>query len=114
MEWITFQGKEISTETADHQHLSNCIWFIEIFWPYSPSSQMTRDELLRAIKDRFNGQILPYRPHIDFTEEIETLKQRGYLGNSFSNGVSLITYRGVVIGEVRQFPDFKVPRDEQL
>lgn len=114
MEWTTFQGKKVSTETVDHQHLSNCIWFIEVFWIDSPMAQAHRQELMQAIKDRFNGQLLPYRPHIDFKEEIYRLREYGYLGKPFSNGVALITYRGVAIGEVRGFPDFKQPKDEQL
>jgi hypothetical protein len=87
---------------------------MEVFWSSSVNSQIMRDELLQAIKDRFNGQILPYRPHVDFIQEIEMLEDYGYLGKPFANGVSLITYKGVVIGEVRQFPDFKSSKDDQL
>lgn len=98
MKWITFQGKEVSTETADHQHLSNCIWFAEVFFG------IPLPEVQQAIRDRFNGQILPYRPHVDFEDEIKGLRDRGHLSKFDVNGVAVITYGGKTIGEIRRFP----------
>lgn len=98
MKWITFQGKEASTETADHQHLSNCIWFLHVFF------HTRNEDIERAIRDRFNGQILPYRPHVDFEMEIEALRMGGHLSEFDVNGVAIITFDGKTIGEVRKFP----------
>jgi hypothetical protein len=104
MKWITFQGKEVSTETADHQHLSNAIWFLEIFFGRQADTQGMIKELEQAIKDRFNGQILPYRPHISHSNEIDVLRQRGYLSDFNDEGIATIEYRQKIIGEIRKFP----------
>jgi hypothetical protein len=69
----------------------------------------------KELSERFNGQLLEYRPHADFEEEIESLRDRGmltYEGSAHDNDevseddpclvfrVELITYCGNVIGRV--------------
>ena len=29
-EWFTFQGKKVTLQTIDHQHLSNCYWYLRV------------------------------------------------------------------------------------
>jgi hypothetical protein len=99
MKWKNFQGKEISTETADHQHLSNVLWYLKIFWPDLYPAHI-REEVIKAIKDRFNGQILPYRPHLDFEVEIQGLKERGLLFEN-DDGTHYIVFEGRIIGDLR-------------
>lgn len=101
--WKTFQGKEVSPDSIDHQHLSNVYWFgvvlfsVKYVW------------VLDILKEKFNGQLLPYRPHISFTQEIEYLENHGHLvWNTLQNtdlrgDVSregIITWNGNRIGEV--------------
>ena len=71
--WGTFNGKTKNVEEIDHQHLSNIYWFFYII----------HNEImmfaLNEIEERFNGQLLDYRPHISFEMEIEFLEKNGYL-----------------------------------
>lgn len=95
--WTTFQGKIVSSDTADHQHLSNCYWY----WKLVGDSKFDSENFLVPIKERFNGQILPYRPHVDFKYEISALRRKGYLkqGDKF-NFKQEIVYNGLIIGEI--------------
>lgn len=97
LNWTTFQGKRVSSDTADHQHLSNCYWF----WKLVGKSKFDSENFLIPIKERFNGQILPYRPHVDFKYEIDALEANGYLKVSDRFGFKRdIIYNGLVIGEI--------------
>lgn len=96
MEWITFQGKKVSTETIDHQHLSNAYWFALII--LNQNSEQLAD-FVNAMKSRFNGQILPYRPHVDFTYEINKLGDMG-LVKMVRNKKYEIVFKGEVVGEI--------------
>ena len=94
--WTTFQGKRVSFKSIDHQHLSNCYWFNRIVRGISDSDLgFVKDELAK----RFNGQLMPYRPHIDFVFEITFLKQHNMLvqTNPFKQE---ILFEGHWIGEI--------------
>lgn len=97
-EWTTFQGKIVSYNTIDHQHLSNTIWYWKILHDLDVS------DAVKVLSDRFNGQLLPYRPHVDFEYEIDMLRDKGFLHSTFSPRVTNIIYKGHVIGEIRTFP----------
>lgn len=85
LEWTTFEGKKCSFVTADHQHLSNCFYH----WKYAVNGY-NEHSIIRmapanlkiiqyAIDKRFDGKLLPYRPHVNFKDEIAALKRAGYL-----------------------------------
>ncbi len=97
MKWTTFKGKEVSSETVDHQHLSNTIWYLHIF------ENRRESELEEALSNRFNGQLLPYRPHIDFEEEITRLWSKDMI-RAAGREVYDIVWQGNVIGEIRKIP----------
>lgn len=92
--WTTFKGKKVTFETIDHQHLSNIYWFRKVCW--DDDSFCKTVEFISA--ERFNGQILPYRPHIDFKEEIGLLRRKGYLFQK-DGGYSIVV-NGKEIGEI--------------
>ncbi len=97
--WTTFQGKQVSFDTVDHQHLSNLIWY----WKVLHDLDVT--DAIAKLSERFNGQLLPYRPHVDFKYEIDALKDRGMIVQpDDAVGWSFITYKGTIIGEIRTFP----------
>lgn len=105
MEWITFQGKKVSTETADHQHLSNVIWFMRIVLGFE--STIKYEPFMKAIADRFNGQLLPYRPHIEFNIEIKFLQSMGVLVGDDKKGWKIV-WEGEQIGEILPFTMIKL------
>jgi hypothetical protein len=96
MKWKTFDGREVDTQVATHQHLSNCIWYLKLVMGYPLSSCA---ECVAAIVERFDNKILPYRPIPWSNDEIRTLIDRGlvYLNDL---GDVLIIVNKKVIGEI--------------
>lgn len=97
--WTTFNGREIVPENLDHQHLSN------IYWYYKLVVEVEHTWVLDVIRERYNGQLLPYAPHVDFTSEIQHLEQKGFLHwHPTSNGeaitVGTIIYNNQTIGTI--------------
>lgn len=100
--WTTFNGRNINPIELEHQHLSNIYWYhklvfnIEHLWA------------LDIIRERFNGQLMPYSPHVDFTPEMEALEQKGYLHwHPTSSGeaitVGIIVFNGQTIGSIWKY-----------
>jgi hypothetical protein len=96
MKQKTFDGRTIDFSEMSHQHLSNCVWFNRIqinFAAYNYNkgkiSDDTTDDALfvmyleqqrvkpyiKVIDERFDGEILPYRPLTSFPQEIEMVKK---------------------------------------
>ena len=75
--WITFD-RIISVEDMTHQHASNIYYFVNYIMSHA-YPQSLKDEVNEIINTRFNGVILPYRPHPDFVGEKNLLKKLGYL-----------------------------------
>jgi hypothetical protein len=110
MKYSTFEGKVIDTKEIGHQHISNIYWFQKIFHGQVHSIIMDR------INNEFNGEILPYKPHPKFTEEINYLENRGMLIWKESNGIRCadIIWNGHVIGEARHIEDVREDIINQL
>lgn len=99
-EWTTFKGKKVTMQTIDHQHLSNCYWFQHVLWGM-PVDHPHLIEIKEVLADRFNGQLLPYRPHIDFKQEIDMLEGRGHLVKDENDPrLTKIFFEGVNVGEI--------------
>ena len=100
--WVTFDGKEAKLSTVDHQHLSNCYWFAKIFAPGRDEGRFFMEKCKKAAYERFNGHLLPYRPHLAFVQEIRELEERDMLRNFPDNPhFKSIVLDGEVIGEIR-------------
>lgn len=98
--WTTFQGKSVSFDTIDHQHLSNCYWFARVIWNV-PETDLHLLHIENKLAERFNGQLLPYRPHRDFGFEINELKRKRYLSHDNQNPNRIIIHNGnYEIGEI--------------
>lgn len=76
--WITFDGRVVTLEEMEHQHMSNIYWFITKILP-NKYSDYIRQDIMLWLKKRFNGLILYYQPHPDFKKEINYLLRKGYL-----------------------------------
>lgn len=94
--WTTWDGRKIPISKLTHQHLSNIIHFMTHINPnYQRHVQYAmKDELI----NRFNGSLLSYMPCADFTEEIDFLKNSGYLVASENIGQYDIIVKGKKIG----------------
>ena len=101
MRWNSFDGCNKEIEDLDDQHLSNIVWYYFLLVPNSEIKDRTLVTIYNEITRRFGEfKILPYRPMVDFTREIEALKDKGYI-----KGIGLnedIIVDGEVIGQVVQ------------
>ena len=108
MTWKTFQGKTASFNTIDHQHLSNCYWFAKIIFGYE-ETDLHLIEISNKLEERFNGQLLPYRPHVNFKMEIDELNKKGFLRYDNNNSNRIIIHNGnYEIGEILLTFDKKI------
>ena len=74
----TFDGREIKISEMTQQHLSNAYYFTILF----SGDFFVAYDYLNELKDRFNGELLPYRPLASFPAEINALKNSKYvIGN---------------------------------
>ena len=96
--WSTFKGKVTTFNTIDHQHLSNIYWYYRIVIR-EPLDSGFLIFVCRVLNERFNGQILEYRPHIECDSEITYLENSGALvwddetetsGKIYFNGIKEI------------------------
>lgn len=103
--WNTFQGRPVSLVSIDQQHLSNVYWYMIIVLGM-PSSELF--QVQEQLDDRYNGQLLPYRPHPSFTHEIQTLNNKGMLLLREESCTDMtiydIIYNETVIGEIVTTP----------
>lgn len=95
MKWTTFDGRVADTDTADHQHISNCVWYSTLFGLPRETTRM----YIEVLKERFENKILPYRAIPWFYSEILGLINLGYIYINDLGDV-LIIVNGKVIGEV--------------
>jgi len=93
-EWTTFNGRKVTLWDIDQQHLSNVYYFNTLIGQQSKNDDFIKI-LQKVLDEKFNGQLLPYRPHRNFYQEIKILEQMGYLN---TNGE--IHVNGVKIGEI--------------
>lgn len=99
---IAFNKKEGDFDKIDHQHLSNCWWFIKVFGENSEAEKYTLEVIKRQLLDRFNGQLMPYHPHIQNKGEIKALEAQGmvFQDPSEHNAFDII-FEGKKIGKIR-------------
>lgn len=102
----TFSGEVKDFDKLEHQHLSNIYWFNKILNLFEPQNIITK------IEKEFNGEILPYRPHPDFKQEILSLEKKGYLvWRTNEKLIADISYKGKIVGE---FKTRNYIRDEKI
>ena len=63
--WTTWDGRNTNMNKIDHQHLSNIYWYNKIV------QKQKANWVFNYLELKFNGQLLPYRPHVRFQEEID-------------------------------------------
>lgn len=102
MKYSTFEGKQVDTNEIGHQHLSNIYWFNKVLFGRDPLKI-----ILDRLKNEFNNEILPYRPKVTFTSEINLLEYYGLISWEVIDGIKRgnICYNGHVVGEVISVQD---------
>lgn len=74
--WRTYSGVKIKFSDLDHQHLSNILWYMEVF--YKEFFSKAKLELEEELNTRFDGQRLIWRP-LPIPGEVISLIEMGYL-----------------------------------
>jgi hypothetical protein len=99
MTYTTFSGERKDFNKIDHQHLSNIYWFNKII---NERDDWFLNPILKRFENEFNGEILPYRPHPDFKQEIDWLEELGYLNwQDKEKTTAKITFEGKEVGEYK-------------
>ena len=99
--WTTFEGETKRICDLEDQHLCNIYYFIEYLNPefYDAKTKL----LIRCeIDKRFDGNPLEYRPLKRFINEIEFLKQKGWLVKDEQEKRTYVVIDGKKIGEVSE------------
>lgn len=102
--WTNFEGVEMFIKSMDHQHLSNIIHFMKYVNPNLYMGTVSMLRIKKEIDNRFNGEILHWRPLRRFTGEMEFLQDRGWLHKNkykHKNPTDIII-DGQWIGEVEE------------
>ena len=73
----TFDGRVLTVDDMTHSHLSNCYWFQIIFNSSHIIKGSLLDVMINTLENKFNNEILPYRPHPNFRVEIKFLELKG-------------------------------------
>jgi hypothetical protein len=94
MTYKTFEGKLVSISEIDHQHLSNVFWYQKLVCEVDPSNF-----IIEEVIKRFDGKILPYKPHHNFYKEIQILDEKGHLEWSEDKNTANIIYLGSIVGK---------------
>jgi hypothetical protein len=92
--WYAFDGRFVTFDEVSHQHISNAIWFNEVFNNRTKSNDKFMRQVDWALTRRFNGFRLEWRP-LPIPNEIETLRKMGLI-----NSDGDIIFKGCKIGTI--------------
>ncbi len=105
--WQTGFGVVKEFSELDHQHLSNILWFREVFDNNNRDNSDVQMELTRELQRRFEGVRLPWKP-LPIPNEIRCLNEMGLIrenGDIIGNAGTL-QRRGTVIGSVAHIKNY--------
>lgn len=94
--WTTFQGRKVKVSEMDHQHLSNIYWYYRVI--LGPAYRELFESVLDICGVRFNGQVLPYRPHVEFKEERQYLEEHTMIIRDQETQDELVVFNDYIIG----------------
>ena len=92
--WYTFDNRFVTFDEVTHQHISNAIWFNEVFNNRTKFNDKFMEQVDWVLTKRFNGVRLPWKP-LPIPNEIETLREMGLI-----NSDGDIIFKGEVIGTI--------------
>ena len=92
--WTTAFGKKKSFDKIGHQHLSNILWFKEVFNGATYSNDRAYRELLQELDTRYAGKRKLWKP-LPIPNEIDALIQMGLIINDD------IVFKGRKIGTIK-------------
>lgn len=100
-QWKTFNDRVMYPVDMDHQHLSNIYWYHRIFF------DIKMIWAIDIIESKYNGQLLPYSPHVSFTQEIKMLEEKNMIEwyarrATDIQHIAVIRFEGNTIGHIRK------------
>ena len=91
MKQFTYDGRQIQLDAMSQQHLSNAYYYNLV--RNSPIAVL--DSYLKQLQQRFDNELLPYRPKVNFQQEINFLKK-----NNMIDQHNNIIFNGKIIGKI--------------
>jgi len=131
--WTTGTGEMINVDELDHQHMSNIIWFSNIFWDlgnyplfmfltpitFNNVEEVKKDEyhikaievIKERIKNEFDNVVLPWKP-LPIKKEIQKIKATAGITISKEGDILIpVDYSLLsplkVIGSLAHIPDWE-------
>lgn len=93
--WTAYNGKRKNFKKIGHQHLSNILWFMEVFNGLTWRNCHTMRQLQDEISDRYQGVKKPWKP-LPIPQEVECLYKMGLIDSQKN-----IVFKGQIIGSIR-------------
>lgn len=93
--WTTALGRKRNFKKIGHQHLSNILWFNEVFHGLTWKNCHTMRQLQDELSDRYNGIKKPWKP-LPIPCEIGMLINMGLLDDNKN-----IVFQGRIIGSIK-------------
>jgi hypothetical protein len=98
LRWRTYDGETVTLDEIDHQHFSNVYWFQKII---NNRDMKQNSEFVKTLAERFDGEILPYRPPISFKYEMSKLIEGNHIQRDPDDPLTVnIVYKGEVVGHI--------------
>jgi hypothetical protein len=92
--WTTALGRRKRFDRIGHQHLSNILWFKEVFNNATSSNDGAYRDLQKQLDYRFGGKRKPWKP-LPIPNEIDCLRQMGKIDGDN------IVHNGHIIGTIK-------------
>lgn len=99
--WYTFDNRFVSFNEVSHQHISNALWFNEVFNNRTSRNDKFMEQVEWVLRKRFNGVRLPWAP-LPIPNELICLHEMGLItpnGDILGNKNTGL-YHGKVIGSI--------------
>jgi len=92
--WTTAAGRRKRFDRIGHQHLSNILWFKEVFNGSDSNNDRAYRELTEQLNTRYGGKRKPWKP-LPIPNEIDCLRQMGKIDGDN------IVHKGHIIGTIK-------------
>jgi len=93
--WTTALGRRKRFDRIGHQHLSNILWFKEVFSCSGERFDRAYQELTEQLNKKHGGKRKPWKP-LPIPQEIEWLIKMGMIDSDKN-----IVFNGRIIGSIR-------------
>lgn len=99
IDWMTFEGQIHKLSEIDHQHLTNIYYWTHYLHP-EWYADTVKYRIKITIDQRFDGELLDYKPLRRFKDEMKLLELRGWLCEDDEYFRTNVIINGKMVGYV--------------